>query len=115
MGPQFRRTTVFVANTTRQPLQEAPAWQHRIPATDAIMEYVIISTVAVTEFEITSGSEILVQRGPIPGAGVAGTYPPFQESKGSVLVYAGQEIAVTAFEIGGAAATVMLEVHLTPV
>ena len=116
IGPQIKRTTVMTANGTAQPLQTAPAWQHRFPATDAIMEYTVIASAASqVEYEVTSGSEVLVQRGPVPGGGTAGNFPAFQENKGAVAVYAGQEIAVTLFEVAAATPSVMLEVHLTPV
>jgi hypothetical protein len=105
----------MVANGTNQPLQTAPAWQHRYPATNALAEYSIVATTANVEFEVTSGSEVLVQRGPVPGGGTAGVYPNFQDVKDMIGVYAGQELAFTLFEVGGAAATVMLEVHLNPI
>lgn len=115
VGPQFRRTTVMTANGTAQPLQTAPAWSHRFPATDAIMWYTIIATTTAVEFEVTSGSEVLVQRGPVPGGGTAGQFPSFNDAAGSVGVMAGQEIAVTLFETGAATPSVMLEIHLQPV
>lgn len=115
IGPQFRRTTVMAANGTSQPLQTAPAWSHRFPATDAIMGFTIIATTAGVEFEITSGSEVLVQRGPVPSGGTAGEFPNFNDAAGSVGVPAGQEIAVTLFEILGGTPSVMLEIHLQPV
>jgi len=69
MGPVFQRTTLFVANTIRQPLQDAPAWQHRFPETDVIVEYTLVGTTTGAEYEITSGSEALVQRSNVPGGG----------------------------------------------
>lgn len=105
----------MAANGTSQPLQTAPAWQHRFPATNAIMEFALIATTAGVEFEVTSGSEVLVQRGPVPGGGTAGTYAEFQNVKGSVGVYAGQEIAITLFETLGGTPSVMTEIHLNPV
>jgi len=115
MGPQFRRTTVFVANATRQPLQDAPAWQHRFPQTDVIIEFVLNSNTTAGEFEVTSGDSVLVQRGPIPGGGAAGVFLAFQDNKGNIVGFAGNEIAFTLFETAGAAMTTQLEVHLTPV
>lgn len=115
IGPQFRRTTVMTANGTAQPLQTAPAWSHRFPATDAIMSFTVLATTTGVEFEITSGSEVLVQRGPVPGGGTAGVYPNFNDAAGNVGVMAGQEIAVTLFETLGGTPSVMLEIHLQPV
>jgi len=115
IGPQIRRTTAMTANGTAQPLQTAPAWQHRFPAVDSVMEFTLVSSDANVEFEITSGSELLVQRSPVPGGGTAGTYPNFQDAKSSLGVYAGQEIAVTLFETAGGTPSVMLEVHLLPI
>ncbi len=115
MGPVFQRTTLFIANTTRQPLQEAPAWQHRFPETDVILEYSIVSTTTGNEYEITSGSEVLVQRGPVPGGGAIGVFPSFQDVKAAIVAFAGRELAVTIFETASGTPTVMLEVHLTPV
>jgi hypothetical protein len=115
IGPQFRRTTAMAANATAQPLQAAPSWSHRFPATNAIMSFTVLATTTDVEFEVTSGSEVLVQRGPVPGGGTAGVYPNFNDTAGQVGVLAGQEIAVTYFEKGGAPSVVMLEVHLEPV
>ena len=115
IGPQIRRTAAMAANGTSQPLQTAPAWQHRFPATDAVMEFTLNATDANCEFEITSGSEVLIQRSPVPGGGTAGTYVAFQENKSAVGVYAGQEIAVTIFETAGGTPSYNLEVHLVPV
>ncbi len=115
MGPVFQRTTLFVAGTTRQPLQEAPAWQHRFPETDVIFEYTLNSTTLGTEYEITSGSEVLVQRGPVPGGGAIGVFTAFQDNKKAIVAFAGRELAVTIFEILAGTPTTMLEVHLTPV
>lgn len=115
IGPQIRRSAAMTANGTSQPLQEAPAWQHRFPATDAIMEFTLNGSDANMEFEITSGSEVLIQRSPVPGGGTAGTFLAFQENKGAVGVYAGQEVAVTIFETAGGTPSYNLEVHLTPV
>lgn len=115
MGPVFQRRTLFVASTTRQPLQEAPAWQHRFPETDVIMSYSIISTTTGAEYEITSGSEVLVQRSPVPGGGTIGVFPSFQDVKKDIVAFAGREIAITIFEVLAGTPTVMTEVHLTPV
>jgi len=115
MGPVFQRTTLFVADTTRQPLQDAPAWQHRFPETDVIFEYSLISTTAGNEYEITSGSEILVQRSPVPAGGTINVYPSFQDVRKSIVAFAGRELAVTIFEILSGTPSTMLEVHLTPV
>lgn len=115
LGPTFRRVTVMTANGTAQPLQTAPAWSYRFPDMNAVMEYTIDATTTAVEMQITSGSEILVERGPVPGGGTAGEFLAFQENKDQVLVYAGREIAITLFEGGGATPSVNLEVHLTPV
>jgi len=115
MGPGFLRTTVMTANGTAQPLQAAPAWQHRFPETNAMMQYTLQSSDANVEYEITSGSDILVQRSPVPGGGTAGTYANFNDRAQAVGVFAGREIAVTLFETAGGTPSVMLEVRLTPI
>lgn len=115
IGPTFKRVTVMTANGTAQPLQTAPAWQHRYPATDAIASYTINCTDANVEYEVTSGSEVLVQRAPVSGGGTAGVFLAFQENQDQVTVFAGQEIAFTLYETAGGTPTVNLEVHLTPV
>jgi len=115
MGPVFQRTTLMAANGTSQPLQLAPAWQHRFPETDVIFEYSIVSTDVNVEYEVTSGSDVLVQRSPVPGGGTIGVFPSFQDVKKAIVAFAGREIAVTLFETNGGTPSVMLEVHLTPV
>jgi len=114
MGPTFKRTTVMTANGTAQPLQTAPAWQHRFPATAAMLEYTIVATTAGVEYEVTSGSEVLIQRGPVSSGATAGVYPDFQNAKDQIGVYPGQEIAFTYFEELGGTPSVMLEIHLNP-
>jgi len=115
MGPTFKRTTVMVANGTAQPLQLAPAWQHRYPAGPCMLEYTLVATTAGVEYEVTSGSEVLIQRGPVSSGGTAGVYPAFQDNKDQIGVYAGQEIAFTYFEILAGTPSVMLEIHLNPI
>lgn len=115
MGPTFQRRTLFVASTTRQPLQEAPAWQHRFPETDIILEYSIIATTTGVEFEITSGSETLVQRSPVNGGGTIGVFPSFQDNKKQIVAFAGREVAITLFEVLAGTPTAMTEVAITPI
>jgi len=105
----------MVANATQQPLQVAPAWQHRFPETDVMIEFTIISTDVNVTFEVTSGDSVLVQSGPVPGGGTIGVFPAFQDGKGTILGFAGNEIAFTLVETAGGTPSVMLEVHLTPV
>lgn len=115
VGPTFKRSAALVANGTYQPLQAAPAWQHRFPAVDAVLSYTLDAVLALNaEYEITSGSETLVQRSPVGGGGTAGEFASFQEHMDSVIVFAGQEVAITIFEIAAGTTTVNLEVHLTP-
>ena len=115
MGPVFQRQTLMTANGNAQPLQLSPAWQHRIPETDVIMEFALVATTTGVEFEVTSGSEVLVQRGPVSGGGTIGVFPVFDNVKKSIVAFAQREIAITLFEVAGATPSVMLEVALTPV
>jgi len=115
MGPTFSRQTLMTANGNAQPLQLSPAWQHRIPETDVILEYALVATDVNVEFEITSGSEVLVQRGPISGGGTIGVFAVFDNVKKQIVAFATREIAITYFEMAGGTPSVMLEVALTPV
>jgi len=115
MGPVFQRVTTMAANGTSQPLQTAPAWQHRFPQTDVILEYSIVSTDVNIEYELTSGDTVLVQRAPVPAGGTIGVFPSFQDVKKAVVAFAGNELAFTLFEGAGGTPSAMLEVHLTPV
>jgi len=115
MGPVFQRQSLMGANSTVQPLQAAPAWQHRIPETDVIMEFALVSTDVNVEFEVTSGSEVLVQRGPVSGGGTIGVFPVFDNVKKSIVAFANREIAINLFEVAGGTPSVMLEVALTPI
>jgi len=115
MGPVFVRQTLMGADGTAQPLQASPAWQHRFPETDVLLSYSITCTDVNVEYEITSGSDVLVQRGPVTGGGTIGVWPQFQEVKKEIVCFAGREIAITLFELAGGTPSVMTEVHLTPV
>lgn len=115
MGPVFQRTTLMGANGTSQPLQLAPAWQHRFPETDVIVEYTLVSTATAQEYEITSGSEALVQRSNVPGGGTLGVYPDFDNVKKAIVAFAGRELAVTIFNTAATTPSLMLEIALTPV
>ena len=115
MGPVFQRQTLMVANGTSQPLQAAPAWQHRIPETDVIMEFALVATTVAVEYEVTSGSEVLVQRGPVSGGGTIGVFPVFDNEKKSIVAFASREIAITYFETAAGTPSIMLEVALTPI
>lgn len=114
MGPVFVRQTLMVLNGTAQPLQTVPAWQHRILAIDSLIEYAIISTDVNVAYEVTLGSSVEVQRGPISGGGTIGVFPNFNDFKKTVVGAAGDELAFTLFELAGGTPSVMLEVHLTP-
>jgi len=115
MGPVFQRVTTMAANGTSQPLQTAPAWQHRFPETDVLIEYSLQATSTAVEYEVTSGTEVLVQRGPVPNAATIGIFPNFQEVKKTLVAFAGREIAFTYFNTAGLTPSVMTEIHLTPV
>lgn len=111
MGPVFQRTTTVAGAATSQPLQTAPAWQHRFLALDSIIEYNIISTTVADVYEISLGSSTEVQTSNIPGGGTVGLFPAFQDNKKTIVGGAGDELAVTITFAGAASA--MLEVHLT--
>jgi len=115
MGPVFQRQTLMGADGTAQPLQLSPAWQHRFPETDVLLEYSLAATDVNVDYEIHSGSDSVVQRGPVTGGGTIGVWPNFQEVKKSIVCFAGREIALTYFEKAGGTPSVMLEVHLTPI
>ncbi len=115
MGPVYQTVETMTANGVAQPLQRAPAWQHRTPELDVVMEYTVQSSDANVEYEITSGSELIVQRSTCPGGGTAATFVPFQENKKQVVCMALREIALTLFETAGGTPAVNIEVHLTPI
>jgi len=112
MGPVFQRVTTVGAAATSQPLQTAPAWQHRFLTDDSYIEYMLVSTTVNDTYEITLASLTEVQTSNVPGGGTVGIFPSFSDFAKTILGFAGEELAVTiAF---AAAASAMLEVHLTP-
>jgi len=112
MGPVFQRTTTVAAAATSQPLQNAPAWQHRFLGANSLIEYAIISTTVDDTYNITLGSSTEVQESNLPGGGTVGIFPNFTDVKKSIVGAAGDELAITI--TFAAAASAMLEVHLTP-
>lgn len=112
MGPVFQRVTTVAAAATSQPLQTAPAWQHRFLGADMMIEYVLNSTTVADVYEITLGSTTEVQSSNIPGGGTVGIFLPFQDNVKTIVGFEGEEIAITITFAGAASA--MLEVHLTP-
>lgn len=112
MGPVFQRTTTVTAAATSQPLQTAPAWQHRFLAVNSLIEYSLISTTVNDTYNISLGSSTEVQESNVPGGGTVGIFPNFQDVKKSIVGAAGDELAVTI--TFAAAASAMLEIHLTP-
>jgi len=112
MGPVFQRTTTVAAAAVSQPLQLAPAWQHRFLAIDSIIEYVLNSTTVDDTYEVTLGSNTAVQTSNIPGGGTVGLFIAFQDNVKAIVGDAGDELAFTITFAGAASA--MLEVHLTP-
>jgi len=114
MGPVFTRQTLMTANGTAQPLQTSPAWQHRFLQTNSMIEYALVSTDVNVEYEITLGSSVEVQRGPVSGGGTIGVFPNFKDNKKTIVGAAGDEVQVTFFEGAAGTPSVMLEIHLTP-
>jgi len=112
MGPVFQRTTTVGGAATSQPLQTAPAWQHRFMAIDMIIEYMIISTAVADTYDVSLASNTAVQSSNIPGGGTVGIFPSFADFKKSIVGFATQELAFTLAI--AAAGSVMLEIHLTP-
>jgi len=112
MGPVFQRTTTTAGALTFQPLQTAPAWQHRFLAVDSIIEFSILADVVDSTYEVTLGSNTEVQSSNISGGGTIGVYPNFNEVSKTIVGEAGDELAFTIVVTG--TDTVMLEIHLTP-
>jgi len=112
MGPVFQRTTTVGAAALSQPLQTVPAWQHRVLAEDAIIQYMLLSTTVNDTYNIAMGSNTEVQESNVPGGGVVGIFPSFLDFAKTIIGLGGDEIAVTI--TFAAAASAMLEVHLTP-
>jgi len=112
MGPVFQRTTTVAAAAVIQPLQAAPAWQHRFLGMNSIIEYTILADVVDAIYEVTLGSSTEVQSSAVSGGGTIGIYPAFLDNKKSIVGAAGDELAFTITLTG--ADTIMLEVHLTP-
>lgn len=112
MGPVFQRTTTVAAAAISQPLQAAPAWQHRFLAINSIIEYTLLSTTVDDTYNISLGSSTEVQESNVNGGGVVGIFPSFTDQKKAIVGAAGDELAVTI--TFAAAASAMLELHLTP-
>jgi len=113
MGPVFQRVTTVAGASTFQPLQTAPAWQHRFLAVDSIIEYTILADVVDALYSVTLGSNTEVQQSDVGGGGTIGIFPAFQDNKKAIVGAAGDELAFTIVVTG--ADTIMLEIHLTPV
>jgi len=112
MGPVFNRTTTVAAAATSQPLQTAPAWKHRFLAINALISYTLLSTTVNDTYNITLGSSLEVQESNVPGGGSVGIFPSFTDNVKTVVGAALDELAITI--TFAAAASAMLEVHLTP-
>jgi len=112
MGPVFQRTTTVGGAAISQPLQTAPAWQHRFLAIDSIIEYMLLSTTVNDTYNISLGSSTEVQESNVGGGGVVGIFPSFSDFAKTIVGAAGDELAITI--TFAAAASAMLEVHLTP-
>jgi len=112
MGPVFQRTTTVAAAATSQPLQTAPAWTHRFLAIDSIIEYTLNSTTVNDTYNVSLGSNTEVQESNIPGGGTVGLFIAFQDNVKAIVGAAGDELAFTI--TFAAAASAMLELHLTP-
>jgi len=112
MGPHFQRTTTVAAAAISQPLQTAPAWQHRFLALNSIISYVLISTTVADTYNVTLGSSTEVQESNINGGGTVGLFPAFNDNSKSIVGAAGDELAFTITFAGAASA--MLELTLTP-
>jgi len=67
MGPVFQRTTTVGGAAISQPLQTAPAWQHRFLAIDSIIEYMLLSTTVNDTYNISLGSSTEVQESNVGG------------------------------------------------
>lgn len=115
MGPVYQTVVVMTADGVAQPLQTPPAWQHRTPEVDVVMQFTVQSTDANVEYEVVSGSEAIVQRSTCPGGGTAATFIAFQENMKSVVCMGGREIYLTLFETASGTPSVNVEVHLTPI
>jgi len=112
MGPVFQRTTTVGAAATSQPLQTAPAWQHRFLGANSIIAYTLNSTTVNDTYAVTLGSSTEVQSSNIPGGGTVGLFVAFQDFVKTIVGAMGDELAFTI--VFAAAASAMLEVHLTP-
>lgn len=111
MGPVFQRTTTVGGAAISQPLQTAPAWQHRFLEFDSYIQYALISTTVADTYNITLGSNQEVQESNINGGGTLGIFPSFLDFAKTILGLANLELAVTITFAGAASA--MLEIHLT--
>jgi len=112
MGPVFQRTTTVGAAATSQPLQTVPAWQHRFLGVNSIIGYVLNCTAVTATYNVTLGSSQEVQESNVPGGGTVGLFIAFTDNVKSIVGAAGDELAFTI--TFGAAASAMLEIHLTP-
>lgn len=112
MGPVFQRVTTVAAAAISQPLQFAPAWTHRFLAIDSLISYVLNSTTVGDTYNVSLGSSTEVQESDIPAGGSVGIFLAFQDNVKTIVGAAGDELAFTI--TFAAAASSMLEIHLTP-
>jgi microcystin degradation protein MlrC len=111
MGPVFQRVTTVAAAATSQPLQAAPAWQHRFLGQNSAIEYDLQSTTVNDTYNISLGSSTEVQESNVPGGGTVGLFRAFNDNAKAIVGAANDELAVTI--TFAAAASAMIEIHLT--
>lgn len=117
MGPSFRRTTVMVASSAADPINDSPAWIYsRLPFAAAI-SFAIVNTGAASgvlmTFVIGSDTQ-LGPEFPVPVGGTAGVFPNQDGDFMQFLGAAGDKLTLLLRETAAATPSVMTVINLQP-
>lgn len=111
--PNFYNTTTMTANGTATPLQDE-TWQYRVLPWPARVLIATICTDANVVQQITLGSDVQLQEGPVPAGGTIGQFPneiaQFMEFRGD----GGDEIIVKFRETAAGTPSVMTSIRVEP-
>lgn len=111
--PNFYDTTAMTANGTATPLQTA-TWQYRRLPWPARILFASISTDANVLQQVTVGSDVQLQEGPVPAGGTAGEFPTEIAQYQEFRADQGDEIIVSYRETAGGTPSVMTAIRVEP-
>lgn len=110
--PTFRFSDLFVASTTRQPLN---GWQYEYLPWPAKVTVLLRSTTAGNVVVITSGSETIVEESPVQAGGTIGVTPsPLNTPADSWIGAAGDRLKISIREILAGTPTVDGVIEVEP-